>query len=99
MVVGISKPILTYRVPAEILWLTICISEPPAIGRRSLVRPSASTSIVGAPIDPYSAWIACNSMNDSRNKHCAKHLRPGRTKLPRISVVMPVYNTPLGLLR
>jgi GT2 family glycosyltransferase len=49
-------------------------------------------------IDCYSAWLACNSPNERGFQALREALSARSERLPRISVIMPVYNTPTELL-
>ena len=59
---------------------------------------SGSGAVVPARIDRYAAWLACNSTGDNSVQALREALAARSGRLPRISVVMPVYNTPDGLL-
>lgn len=50
------------------------------------------------PIDPYQDWIQLNRLNRRRQDDLAAALQDQRARLPRISVVMPVYRPDFSLL-
>ncbi|MEB3342686.1 glycosyltransferase [Okeania sp.] len=50
-------------------------------------------------IDVYDAWLAVNKWGDRSRQYLMSRLESCRTALPKISVVMPVYNPPLEFLR
>ncbi len=47
-----------------------------------------------AAIDPYEAWLAVNPWTEAAAENVGKRLAQYGARLPKISVVMPVYNTP-----
>jgi GT2 family glycosyltransferase/glycosyltransferase involved in cell wall biosynthesis len=49
------------------------------------------------PIDHYSAWLTCNEYNGRTERALREALVLRRGSLPRISVVMPVYDPPIHL--
>jgi GT2 family glycosyltransferase len=49
-------------------------------------------------IDCYSAWLACNSPNERGFQALREALSARSDRLPRISIIMPIYNTPTELL-
>ena len=51
-----------------------------------------------APVDPYTAWLGVNQWNPRTAMALQDRLAAHRTQLPKISVVMPVYNSPLRFL-
>ena len=50
-------------------------------------------------IDVYDAWLAVNKWCDRSGQYLISRLESCRTPLPKISVVMPVYDPPLEFLR
>ncbi|GET37167.1 putative glycosyl transferase [Microseira wollei NIES-4236] len=50
------------------------------------------------PIEPYSAWLQVNQWNQTAEAYLLARLNTCRGTLPKISVVMPVYNTPVEFL-
>ena len=50
-------------------------------------------------IDVYDAWLAVNKWCDRSGQYLISRLDSCRTPLPKISVVMPVYDPPLEFLR
>ena len=50
-------------------------------------------------IDVYDAWLAVNKWCDRSGQYLISRLEICRTPLPKISVVMPVYDPPLEFLR
>ncbi|NEQ37338.1 MAG: glycosyltransferase, partial [Okeania sp. SIO3I5] len=50
-------------------------------------------------IDVYDAWLAVNKWGDRSRQYLVSRLDSCRTPLPKISVVMPVYDPPLEFLR
>ncbi len=50
-------------------------------------------------IDVYDAWLAVNKWGDRSRQYLISRLEGCRTPLPKISVVMPVYNPPVEFLR
>ena len=50
------------------------------------------------PIDRYTAWLASNEFGEPARRGLRSALAARGERLPRISVVMPVYNTALQLL-
>lgn len=53
---------------------------------------------VPAPLDPYDAWLAVNQWNDHRRDYLQRRLDMTEN-LPKISVVMPVFNPPVEFLQ
>ncbi len=66
--------------------------------RRTAARLVAPLSRAPETIDRYSAWLACNAPNARALNALHEGLLTRRGRLPRISVIMPVYNTPGDLL-
>ncbi|HLO52475.1 MAG TPA: glycosyltransferase [Kamptonema sp.] len=54
--------------------------------------------VVPQPIDPYDAWLEVNQWSDRARDYLISRLELCQEKLPKISVVMPVYNPPLEFL-
>jgi GT2 family glycosyltransferase/glycosyltransferase involved in cell wall biosynthesis len=50
------------------------------------------------PIEPYSAWLQVNQWNQKAEAYLLARLNTCRGTLAKISVVMPVYNTPIEFL-
>ncbi len=48
-----------------------------------------------APDDPYAAWLRVNQWNPRAESEIYYRLAAHRSRLPKISVVMPVYNPPM----
>ena len=55
--------------------------------------------ILPETIDVYDAWLAVNKWCDRSGQYLISRLDSCRTPLPKISVVMPVYDPPLEFLR
>ena len=55
--------------------------------------------ILPETIDVYDAWLAVNKWCDRSGQYLISRLESCRTPLPKISVVMPVYDPPLEFLR
>ncbi|HAZ48006.1 MAG TPA: glycosyl transferase family 1, partial [Cyanobacteria bacterium UBA11371] len=49
-------------------------------------------------IEPYQAWLQVNQWNQKAEAYLKSRLNTCRGTLPKISVVMPVYNTPIEFL-
>ena len=49
-------------------------------------------------LDIYDAWLEVNQWNDRSQHHLKNRLQVWGTKLPKISVVMPVYNSQIEFL-
>ena len=49
-------------------------------------------------VDVYDAWLAVNNWGDRSRQYLISRLESCRTPLPKISVVMPVYDPPLKFL-
>ena len=47
------------------------------------------------PVDPYEAWLDVNRWNARSEQHLRERLAASLPILPKLSVVMPVYNPPL----
>jgi GT2 family glycosyltransferase/glycosyltransferase involved in cell wall biosynthesis len=60
--------------------------------------PSRTTNYLTKPIDRYDAWLACNEPHEKALHALRDALAARRGRLPRMSVIMPVYNTPTRLL-
>jgi GT2 family glycosyltransferase len=61
--------------------------------------PAAETIILRPkPINRYSAWLASNTLNARAVRALHDSLSARRGRLPRISILLPVYNTPGELL-
>jgi GT2 family glycosyltransferase/glycosyltransferase involved in cell wall biosynthesis len=54
--------------------------------------------IVPQPIDRYDAWLAVNQWNETAHNYLISRLELCPVNLPKISIVMPVYNPPLEFL-
>ena len=50
------------------------------------------------PIDRYAAWLMCNEFREPARRRLRAELAARGERVPRISVVMPVYETPKHLL-
>ena len=48
-----------------------------------------------APVDPYAAWLRVNQWNHRAESEIYYRLAACRSELPKISVVIPVYNPPI----
>ncbi|MGB3510427.1 MAG: glycosyltransferase [Microcoleaceae cyanobacterium] len=55
--------------------------------------------VVPETIDVYDAWLAVNNWGDRSRQYLMSRLESCQTTLPKISVVMPVYNPPVEFLR
>jgi len=54
--------------------------------------------VIPQPIDNYDAWLAVNQWNETAQNYLISRLELWAGNLPKISVVMPVYNPPLEFL-
>ncbi|CBN58323.1 glycosyltransferase [Kamptonema sp. PCC 6506] len=54
--------------------------------------------VVPQPIDTYDAWLDVNQWNERAREYLISRLELCQEKLPKISVVMPVYNPPIEFL-
>jgi GT2 family glycosyltransferase len=76
--------------------------RPNSAGRRPPFSPTQTqgqTEVVPPqPIDRYAAWLACNEFREPALRRLRAELVSREGRLPRISVVMPVYDTPPDLL-
>jgi GT2 family glycosyltransferase/glycosyltransferase involved in cell wall biosynthesis len=54
--------------------------------------------VVPQPIDRYDAWLEVNQWNDRARNYLISRLKSCREPLPKISVVMPVYNPQIDFL-
>ncbi|MEG3926593.1 glycosyltransferase [Microcoleus sp. T3_D1] len=54
--------------------------------------------VVAQPIDRYDAWLEVNQWNDRARDYLISRLKSCREPLPKISVVMPVYNPQIDFL-
>ncbi len=54
--------------------------------------------VVPQPIDRYDAWLGVNQWNDRARDYLISRLKSCREPLPKISVVMPVYNPQIDFL-
>lgn len=63
---------------------------------RVLAPPSLAPSF--ERLEPYDAWIAANTPTAASRSELAAALHERRDRLPRISLVTPVYDTPAELL-
>ncbi|MGE5657097.1 MAG: glycosyltransferase [Actinomycetota bacterium] len=54
--------------------------------------------VVPEPIDPYDAWLEVNQWSDRARDYLIARLAACQGHLPKISVVMPVYNPPTEFL-
>ncbi|MEG4960639.1 MULTISPECIES: glycosyltransferase [unclassified Microcoleus] len=54
--------------------------------------------VVPKPIDRYDAWLEVNQWNDRARDYLISRLKSCREPLPKISVVMPVYNPQIDFL-
>ncbi|MEG4326155.1 glycosyltransferase, partial [Microcoleus sp. herbarium5] len=61
-----------------------------------LLPPAAF--VVPKPIDRYDAWLEVNQWNDRARDYLISRLKSCREPLPKISVVMPVYNPQIDFL-
>jgi GT2 family glycosyltransferase len=66
------------------------------IGARLLRQPDGI--VPPAPLAPYDAWLAVNRWTASARDELAHRLSACAATLPKISVVMPVYNPPVEFL-
>ena len=51
-----------------------------------------------APVDPYTAWLRVNHWNPRSESELYRRLATAHSRLPKISVIMPVYNPPIRFL-
>jgi GT2 family glycosyltransferase len=65
---------------------------------RPVVHRRRRGPIVPDQVDRYEAWLSTNSVGENSVQGLREALATRGGRLPRISVVMPVYNTPDGLL-
>ena len=74
-------------------------ATPNAIAR-DLLSPTETLDLdrLPAPVDPYVAWLRVNQWNPRAEMALRDRLAACRGRLPRLSVVMPVYNPPLRFL-
>jgi Glycosyl transferase family 2 len=74
--------------------------RPNSTGRRPPPRDTqGQTEVVPPqPIGRYAAWLACNEFWEPALRRLRAELVSRDGRLPRISVVMPVYDTPKDLL-
>ena len=54
--------------------------------------------IIPQAIEPYAAWLQVNQWNETAQEYLISRLNCCPRTLPKISVVMPVYNTPVEFL-
>jgi glycosyltransferase involved in cell wall biosynthesis len=54
--------------------------------------------LIPAPRDPYQQWIDVNPVTDGTRRRLRERLQAAAARLPKLSVVMPVYNPPIDLL-
>ncbi|OCR00836.1 glycosyl transferase family 1 [Oscillatoriales cyanobacterium USR001] len=54
--------------------------------------------VVPQPIDRYDAWLGVNQWNETARNYLIYRLELCQGNLPKISIVMPVYNPPLEFL-
>ena len=54
--------------------------------------------VLPQPIDRYDAWLEVNQWNDRARDYLISRLKSCREPLPKISVVMPVYNPQIDFL-
>ncbi|MEG4234877.1 glycosyltransferase [Microcoleus sp. Pol11C3] len=54
--------------------------------------------VVPKPIDRYDAWLEVNQWNDRARNYLISRLKSCQEPLPKISVVMPVYNPQIDFL-
>ncbi|KAB2930666.1 MAG: glycosyltransferase [Candidatus Contendobacter sp.] len=59
--------------------------------KSSRPRPSA-------PVDPYAAWLRVNHWNPRSESELYRRLAMHYSRLPKISVIMPIYNPPIRFL-
>jgi GT2 family glycosyltransferase/glycosyltransferase involved in cell wall biosynthesis len=59
---------------------------------------SAELPSLPAPVEPYAAWLRVNQWNPRAEIALQDRLAAHRAQLPKISVIMPVYNPPLRFL-
>ena len=83
------------------------LSELPLLARRAITIYKEQQSIdfglvppefkIPQPLDAYDAWLAVNQWNKRSQVHLCQRLQSCQT-LPKISVVMPVFNPPIEFL-
>jgi glycosyltransferase involved in cell wall biosynthesis len=62
----------------------------------SLVQPPAFVML--HPLHPYDAWLEVNQWNERSHEHLKLRLQACKDNLPKISVVMPVFNPSIQFL-
>ncbi|MDS4030821.1 MAG: glycosyltransferase [Candidatus Contendobacter sp.] len=58
----------------------------------------SSSPCPSAPVDHYTAWLRVNHWNPRSESELYRRLAMHHSRLPKISVVMPVYNPPIRFL-
>jgi hypothetical protein len=71
---------------------------PPFLAADAGTRRWATDVVRPKPIDRYAVWLACNEFREPARRGLRSALAARGERLPRISVIMPVYNTPRHLL-
>jgi GT2 family glycosyltransferase/glycosyltransferase involved in cell wall biosynthesis len=74
--------------PAEV------VSEP-----RVAESPFAAPPIGEVAVEPFESWLDVNRWNARQEVHLRRRLAHAPTALPQISILMPVFNTPVVWLR
>ncbi|KST67355.1 glycosyltransferase [Mastigocoleus testarum] len=59
---------------------------------------SPSDLEIPQPLDIYDTWLGVNQWNERSQKHLKNRLQVWETKLPKISVIMPAYNSQIEFL-
>ncbi|MEH2025123.1 MAG: glycosyltransferase [Nostoc sp.] len=54
--------------------------------------------LIPQPLDVYDAWLEVNELNERSLSHLTYRLKAAKTSLPKISVVMPVFNPQIPFL-
>ena len=73
-------------------------SRPPAGTAQATTQRLQTHIVPPQPIDRYAAWLTCNEFREPARRRLRAELAARGERVPRISVVMPVYETPQHLL-
>lgn len=63
-----------------------------------LGRPVSKHACVRPPVDPYDAWLDVNRPSDVEERRLKGALAAAGSRLPRISLIMPVFRPPIEFL-
>jgi hypothetical protein len=72
--------------------------QPPTWSPKATVSRWRTHIVPPKPIDRYAAWLACNEFREPALRRLRAELAARGERVPRISIVMPVYDTPQHLL-